>query len=704
MTSEAILRPGETCLTLARADRLGVLIDGANYFRALRSALVQARRSVVIVGWDINSGLVLDPDAPGPDGEPETLGRLVERLARERPRLHVRILIWDWVLLQALERQPLPARRFTRNAPRRVRFVLDAGHPPTACHHEKIVTIDDRLAFVGGLDLTLGRWDRRDHAANEPARGDEPPFHDLAWVADGDAAGAVADLVRARWRDAAGVRLPRVAATTDDLWPDGVPALLRGAPVALARTRPAWDGREGAGEIAALYGRAIGSARRTIYIENQYLTAEPIADLLARRLAEPDGPEVVIVGTRVLQTFLEAAVMNQGLVRFVERLRRADVHGRLRVLTPIMGAPGGPATPVMVHAKVLIVDDRLLTFGSANLSNRSFAVDSETNLAVEAEEGDHAAAAFVASVRHDLVAEHVGASVAETARVERERGSLIGALAVLNGRSPDRRLEALAVEAADLPPEAVEVAALADPGEPLDAEAIGARLLPPARRRRLRRALLRVGLVLAVFAVLALAVLPEGAIAARIAEGLRASRELPFARVTALAAFVLGAFALLPPSLMAAALAAIFGAPTGLGLALAGVLLASGALFAAGRLAGREAARRVAGRHLDVLRRRLTERGAVLALVLLHLVPVMPFAAVNLAAGAFGLRARDVLGANLLGLAPGVLAFALVGDRLGATLRRPDGLNVVLLALAALAALGLGALLARRATPRRRTA
>src|SRR6185436_15820612 len=116
--------------------------------------------------------------------------------------------------------------RFAWNAHPRLSFQLDDAHPFGASHHQKIVVVDDAIAFAGGLDLAIRRWDTPAHLAREPGRVDPvgrpyPPAHDVQMMVDGAAAAALGELARARWEAATG----RVAVTTpptpaDDLWPD----------------------------------------------------------------------------------------------------------------------------------------------------------------------------------------------------------------------------------------------------------------------------------------------------------------------------------------------------------------------------------------------------------------------------------------------------------------------------------------------------
>ncbi len=92
---------------------------------------------------------------------------------------------------------------------------------------------------------------------------------------------------------------------------------------------------------------------------------------MAARLREPDGPEIVVVNPETADGWLEEKAMGSARARLLRLVRAADRFGRFRLYTPV--AAGG--TPIYVHAKVLVMDDRLLRIGSSNLNNRSLGYD-----------------------------------------------------------------------------------------------------------------------------------------------------------------------------------------------------------------------------------------------------------------------------------------------------------------------------------------
>ena len=385
-----IVEPGRTCWRVARAGRVAVIIDAAAYFAAAKAAILRARHSVLLIGWDFDTRIKLAPDDPSPDpGVPDELGPFLNHVAQRRRGPHVFVLKWDLALAKSLFRGSTPLFILDWLTHRRLHFRLAGDHPTGACHHLKIAVIDDAIAFCGGIDMTTDRWDTPDHRDENPRRvrpNGQPygPFHDVATMVDGEAARALGELARERWRRATGVRLRPPPPAVEDLWPAQIEPVFRDVEVAVARTEPGYDRYPPRREIEALYLAAILSARQTLYLESQYFASAAVADALVRRLAEPDGPEIVLVNPSRAEGWLEEKVMGSARALLLGRLRAADRHHRFRIYTPVTA--GG--ADIYVHAKVVVADDRLLRVGSSNLNNRSMGFDTECDLAIEAREED----------------------------------------------------------------------------------------------------------------------------------------------------------------------------------------------------------------------------------------------------------------------------------------------------------------------------
>ncbi len=678
--SGSFLIPGETCWRVERAARVAVLVDGEAYFGALATALERAERSVYMAGWDFHSGIQL---RRGGDPTPG-FAHLLDQLVRRRRSLRIHVLEWDFAVIYALERQALPTLRMGTRTHRRVRFALDGEHPPGGSHHQKLVVVDDRLAFCGGFDIAPCRWDTREHAADDPRRSDPgfsdyAPFHDVQLLVEGPVAARLGSYFRTRWQRATDVQLAPVSCDSDP-WPEPVEPTLRDVGVGIARTEPAWGGTPATREVEALYLHTIRNAREALYFENQYLTAGRVGDALVESLQQPKGPEVVIMAPRECSGWLEQGTMGVLRARLLHRLREADRHDRLRVYYPVLPGERG----MNVHAKVLFADDRLMRIGSANLANRSMGLDTELDLAIESR-GDPRISADIRRHRDDLIAEHLGASGDAVAEAVRSAGSLIGGIEALRGGartvapldgSVPEWLEALVPPSQVVDPEGTEAI-----------EELARSLLPEELEPRRLRQVAKVASVLAaLFAVGLLwrwTSLSEWVSPDRLAALAAPIRATPWSPFAAVGAFVVGGFAMIPVTAMIVASSLVFGPLLGFGVALTGSLASALAGYAAGRTLLDDAFDGVLGDRADRVGAWLRRRG-IAAVAAVRVVPVAPYMIVNCAAGAVRVRVRDYVAGTLVGIGPGILVLTLLSDRLARVVIDPSWKTVTALVVVAL--------------------
>ena len=427
----SVLRPGDTCWRTARADRAAFLIDTEAYFAAIFDAFQKARRSIFILGWGFDPRTRLFPDGYDGPNDPDEVGRILIDLARSRPELDVRLLIWRSALPIAAQQEFFPhrARGYFRGTP--VKFVLDDHVPFGACHHQKVVIIDDRVAFVGGGDISVDRWDTAGHRDDDerrimPDQEYHAPRHEVMMLVDGAAAVALGDLTRERWLRATGDVLPPPPDAGGDPWPEHVPPALFDVEVGIARTEPAWKRRPEVEEWRQLTLASIAAAKTTIYMENQYFTSPLITEALAARLSEPDGPEVVLISTGHAPSWFDHLTMDRARGAMIWRLRAADIFGRFRAYWP--ATKGGDT--VIVHSKTSIIDDRIVRVGSANLNNRSGGFDTECELAVEGE--TEQARLAIAAFRDRLAGHFMGCTGDALAKARADFGGLIPAIDAMN--------------------------------------------------------------------------------------------------------------------------------------------------------------------------------------------------------------------------------------------------------------------------------
>jgi len=478
-----LLRPGENCWRIEPATRAAVIIDAAAYFRAAREAMMQARRRIMLIGWDFDARIELLPGEAANDA-PARLGDFILWLVQRRPELEVFLLRWDIGAIKTLFRGTTLLTLLRWKMHPRITVKLDGAHPPSGSQHQKILVLDDCLAFCGGIDMTAARWDTPAHRDDEPRRAaptgaPDKPWHDATTALEGPIARAIGDLARERWRVAGGEDLPPIA-PWGEFWPPSLTARFHDIDIGIARTRPEMPQAPAIHEIERLYLDLIASARRHIYAESQYFASRRIAEALASRLEEPGGPEVVLINPLSAQGWLEPVAMDTARARLREALRRHDREGRFRIYHP--QTAGG--RPIYVHAKVLVVDDRVLRVGSSNLNNRSMRLDVECDVVMDGT--TEAIRAAILSVRDSLLAEHLGRDEAEIAARIAQSGSMIGTIEAMRGEGRTLRpYETPALNGMQK--------WLAD-NEVLDPEGPGEMFEPLFRPGLLRRGLLRRGL------------------------------------------------------------------------------------------------------------------------------------------------------------------------------------------------------------------
>jgi len=314
------------------------------------------------------------------------LGTLLAEMAE---RVDVRVLVWAG--------SPLPVFHPTRSEVAdavetltrrtRIRCKPDPREHPIHCHHEKIVIVDGRVAFVGGIDITDQGGDRYD-SSEHPSRR-RLAWHDVSTRLQGPAVADVDRHFAMRWAEVTGERIDAA----------DPPAEAGPTTVQVVRTvaEDMYDAvPHGEFRILESYLRALRSAQSFVYLENQFLWSPEIVDVLSDKLRNPPSDRFRLV-------LLLPAKANNGqddtrgqLAALVE----ADAGHRRLLAATIRAHTGSRDDPLYVHAKVGIVDDRWLTVGSANLNAHSLLNDTEMNVVTDDAE-------LVRQVRTRLWAEHL---------------------------------------------------------------------------------------------------------------------------------------------------------------------------------------------------------------------------------------------------------------------------------------------------------
>jgi phosphatidylserine/phosphatidylglycerophosphate/cardiolipin synthase-like enzyme len=371
-------RPGNT---------VEVLVDGIQALPRIAEELRRAESHVHVAGWHLTPTFRLGPKR---DDEVRAI------LAELAERIPVRVLLWAGAPLPLFRpsRGDVRALRDALERGTRIRVGLDARERPMHCHHEKLVVVDDRVAFVGGIDLTTyagNRFDVNDH----PARG-ELGWHDAAVRLEGPVVADVADHFALRWREVTGETVATPAPATPAGRLDV--QLVRTVPEHVYEALPRGDFR-----ILESYAAALRAAERLVYLESQFLWSPEIVEILAAKLREPptDGFRLVVLLPARPNSGADDTRGQLGV------LAEAD-HGGGRFLACTLRQRAHEAKPgpVYVHAKIGIVDDEWLTVGSANLNEHSLFNDTEVNVVVRD-------AALARETRLRLWAEHLECDASE---------------------------------------------------------------------------------------------------------------------------------------------------------------------------------------------------------------------------------------------------------------------------------------------------
>ncbi len=689
MKKKPVLEPGRNCWRVEHADHAAFLVDAADYFESLAEAISLAQKAVYIIGWDIDSRVPLIRQETDDEG-PVTLGGILNARVSSTPGLHAYILCWDFSIIYALERTWFSVFRMGWNADRRVHFRHDDQHPAGGAHHQKFVVIDDSVAFCGGIDLTKNRWDTPEHAVGDDRRTDPDgkrygPFHDIQMAVDGDAAAALGEHFRERWLWATDTKLNPVRGAKIASWPRSVKPDLEDVDVAIARTLPAYKGRNEVREIEALCKTTIAAAEQSLYIESQYFTSSIVAGCVAASLEKPHGPEVVIVLPKKSSGWLEQSTMDTLRDRILARVREADTHGRLRVFYPVQKDD----LSVYVHAKAMIADDRLAWVGSSNLANRSMGLDTECNLAVEVMDGREAIADF----RNRLLAEHLGVEPEDVARGLAEKKSLIVTIESFLGS--ERTLKKLepSPQASAGTAAILGDGSLVDPERPVEFDRMMDHFVCEGdtahRKREYLKPLIILGVLLAMAAGWRWTPLSEWVSMDNLTAAASRIRESPVSILWVLGAYLLGGLTMVPITLLIGATAIVFSPLLGAVYAIGGCLLSSVVGYAVGSFLGKETIRKLAGRRLNRLSKHLAKRG-MLTMIFARNLPLAPFTIVNIVAGASRITFKDFLSGTAIGMAPGIFAITFFADRLLFFLHKPNWMNMLIaVCVAAVIAFGL---------------
>jgi phosphatidylserine/phosphatidylglycerophosphate/cardiolipin synthase-like enzyme len=449
-----IIEPGRNAWRTARARASGVIIDAADYYYDFYEAARQAKRYVLMSGWQFDTGVELLRGTDAPPGAEVHFLKFLVGLCRQNPELDIYILAWNFHPVLLGEREWLQRLRFSFGTSKRIHFRFDDCPIPGGSHHQKFVVVDGAVAFLGGIDVCEARWDDRRHCGKNDVRlsrgRPQKPYHDVqAYVAGDDAVKALEALFTERWeRCTSGGKLSLPEVSRAPILVPRVSVEMGEANVAFSRTDPR-SADDITREVEHLFVDAIERAERLIYIETQYFSSRKVYEALRDRMRAVGRPkpEIVIVVNERAEAPKEELAVGLRQAQNVECLRKvaAATGTRLGMYYSICDKATDQFRCTYIHSKVISVDDRFLTVGSANVTNRSMALDSELHISWEVPEHEIHESELgraIRSVRVELLRDHAGLSEAGDLETV---GALEGVVAFLDAvtQRRDTRLQTL---------------------------------------------------------------------------------------------------------------------------------------------------------------------------------------------------------------------------------------------------------------------
>lgn len=658
----------ETCWKVIPQNEAWLYCDASSYFLAFVNACLSAESHIFIAGWDIHSETLLIPQLRKSLRRRRwLLKNFLSFLLKRRPHLNIYLLSWDYAPLYILERERFQSFKRGWLSRPGIHFHLDAAHPISASQHQKFVVVDDRLTFVGGLDITIRRWDDCKHRAVDRHRKDPygqsyDPFHDYQIGVAGGVCEEMSALFRDRWLKATGLPIPRFAVHRPfpgNPAPTESVCTYRSAPIAISRTLPAFKEAPGVNEIAALFARLIDSAQRYIVIENQYLTSRLIVERVSASLEKAEGPEIVIILPEIAGGWLEKRTMGALQTLALQQMKASDRHRRLLLLKPYDERRALRNQHMTVHSKIMVIDDRFLSVGSANLNNRSMGFDSECQLTIDGRD-DSALRENIRTTAAFIISHHTDLPNEAFLDLIQSESSLIAAIDKARALSPRRHLVPFVL------PEGKPDAKLHDYNwldmekpspieEAMDSwgqlsEAISKRLgVSP----RIVILFLTILIALAIGSVWRYSPLHGQANQDTIRNIFESidSHQLETLLFVPLI-YALGSLLFIPINLLIIITASLFSTAWAFLYIFLGTLANVAAGYGLGVLSGRYFFRQFFGRRTRKVLERIRE-GRFMTLVLLRMIPIAPSAMINLAAGAGQIPFLRFVAATLIGMAPG---------------------------------------------------
>ena len=387
------------------------IIDGEKYFGILHeeiSDLIDSRsdnKYFHLSGWRVT----LETRMFGANSDVPTFQDILTECIDNKD-IKLRFLMWMFPFSEIEEKRtinfiPTHANENIETA----RFLLDRGQEvildsrlPSgtfASHHQKFIVLGDEnksIAFVGGIDITKDRWDNSEHNYSDDIRKDKEFFegwHDVQVKVEGKAVEQIWQTFTNRWNDS------RPANNTLDIGQkeDKIDEKLISNHfqdigthhIQVLHTFPCQSpnggeqnypfAKEGDYSYEQALIKAIKKAEHYIYIEDQYFWSSTIVDALAELVKVKSVTIIVLVahiydvpGLKIYSNYLRQSAL--------DKIKNGqNIKGKVYMYHLQKKNQG---KDIYVHAKTMIIDDRYVVIGTANICNRSMRNDTEIGIAI----------------------------------------------------------------------------------------------------------------------------------------------------------------------------------------------------------------------------------------------------------------------------------------------------------------------------------
>jgi phosphatidylserine/phosphatidylglycerophosphate/cardiolipin synthase-like enzyme len=355
-------------------NQVDFLIDGPQTFEAMVKAIKTAtgqQHYIYLLGWWLTDNFRLIPTDPN-----STIAKLFSTAAGLG--VQIRVMLWDQVGSQNSDEVKRINLLPTGGA------ILDNETLNFGSHHQKVLVVKGNqglISFCGGVDINPDRITTTSNSSSGSSGGQGTPLHDVHCRVLGPAAHDLLGVFIQRWVAHPGHQ--KIDKTKGILLgvKEPIPAPIGNNFVRIATTfnQISSPNCQKARSIRTLMIRAIRSARKFIYIEEQYLVSMEAAAELWKALPNIQHLTIVIPHSSIS----DLPQVWSRRKAFIDLLQSSPHGHKVRVFYLVNPAyPGqfGPFT--YVHAKMWIIDDELAIIGSANCNRRGWSHDSEVIAAI----------------------------------------------------------------------------------------------------------------------------------------------------------------------------------------------------------------------------------------------------------------------------------------------------------------------------------